>query len=1037
MDPQAPGPAAVAAPPVVAVVVTRNPGDWLDEAMGSLAAQTYPNLSVLVIDAASDGDITPRIARVMPTAYVRRLDTNAGFGAAANEVLQVVEGAAFYLFCHDDVALAPDALRIMVEEAFRSNAAVVGPKLVQWDDPRRLLQVGEAVDKLGVTAPIVERGELDQEQHDAVRDVFCVPGGCTLVRADLFAAVGGFDPGINYLHDDLSLCWRTHLAGARVLVAPAARVRHLEALGLRRPVDDRRRLQARHRLRIILSCYSLFHLLRVLPQAAVLALGETLYALLVGRRGQASDIAGAWRWNFSRLSEVRAIRAHVKSFRQVGDPEVRRLQTRGSARVLLFLRGQIGRGDDRLAAVARSGRELAGSFRSASVRTTATVWIAVLAVLLVGSRGLITGGVPAVGELLRFDGATDLLREWTSGWRSVGLGSESPAPTALGAFGVLGLVMFGAVQLLRTVLIVGLLPLGVWGAHRLVRPFGSQRARLVALLVYAAVPLPYNALSSGRWGALALWAAAPWMLGRLARASGLAPFGDRDGRAGPGVRRLSMQQHVLAVGVVAALAAMLTPAAALMVVVVAAAFVLGTLISGHVAGIVRLLIAGTAGAVVAAVLHAPWTLDFLTPGAEWASVVGAGRRDGEGALGTLLRFETGPIGAEPVGYVFLVAAALPLLIGRDWRFSWAVRGWTVAVVCWGLAWVGQHGWGPELPHPDVLLAPAAAGLALAAALGMVAFEVDLPGYRFGWRQIASGLSVLAVLAGTVPVLGAALDGRWSLPKGDFERAMRFVDDDESEGGFRVLWIGDPAVLPLGSWQLAPGVAYATSDDGTPRISDLWPGTDDGPTALLTDALSIASRHETARLGRMLAPMGVRYVVVVERLAPAPFATEDRPVPERVRSTLAEQLDLERIDAPAGLTVYRNRVPAPMRGAVDPSLPLSGGLASALGADLGARPVLPDDEGYSHWSGPLDGGDRVLLSAGASPGWQLEVEGRRAERSKALGWANVFDVPVGGGGSLRFHTPWSRYGVLLLQAVLWLLVARSLLRMRLGPEVGER
>ena len=98
---------------------------------------------------------------------------------------------------------------------------------------RRLLQVGLAADKTGVPLSPVEPGELDQEQHDAVRDVFFVPGACTLVRADLFAALGGFDPGIDLLGEDLDLCWRAHVAGARVLIAPAGRVRHLEALGNR------------------------------------------------------------------------------------------------------------------------------------------------------------------------------------------------------------------------------------------------------------------------------------------------------------------------------------------------------------------------------------------------------------------------------------------------------------------------------------------------------------------------------------------------------------------------------------------------------------------------------------------------------------------------------------------------------------------------------------------------------------------------------------------------------------------------------------
>ena len=200
------------------------------ETLRAFAAQEYPELSVLVLDAGSAEDPTEVVAAELPGAFVRRLGVNRGFGASANEALTMVEGAAYFLFCHDDVAPAPDAIHLLVEESFRSNAGVVAPKLVSWDDPDRLLHVGMVVDKGGAVVDRVEPGEVDHGQHDAVRDVFLAPGGCTLIRADLFAELGGFDAGIFAMGEDLDFCWRAQIAGARVLVAPQARVRHMEVL---------------------------------------------------------------------------------------------------------------------------------------------------------------------------------------------------------------------------------------------------------------------------------------------------------------------------------------------------------------------------------------------------------------------------------------------------------------------------------------------------------------------------------------------------------------------------------------------------------------------------------------------------------------------------------------------------------------------------------------------------------------------------------------------------------------------------------------
>src|SRR5207244_11866766 len=163
------------------------PRAWREQTLAALGDQDYPNLSVLVIDVGTGGDLRLRVGAVVPDAFVRRLEA-AGYARAANEALVAVEGASYLLFCHDDAAPDPDAVRLLVEEAMRSNAGIVGPKLVQWERPERLADVGLAVNKLGAGHSLIERGEMDQEQHDAVRDVFAVPGAFVLVRSDLFGA---------------------------------------------------------------------------------------------------------------------------------------------------------------------------------------------------------------------------------------------------------------------------------------------------------------------------------------------------------------------------------------------------------------------------------------------------------------------------------------------------------------------------------------------------------------------------------------------------------------------------------------------------------------------------------------------------------------------------------------------------------------------------------------------------------------------------------------------------------------------------------
>jgi GT2 family glycosyltransferase len=1039
MDPQA--------PPVVAVVAACDAGPWFEEGLAALGAQDYPNLSVLVIYPASTVDPTPRVGAVLPGAFVRRVDRNDGYAATTNHVLDIVEGASHYLLCHDDVAPDPDAVRLLVEEAFRSNAGIVSPKLVDWDAPERLLQVGMTADKSGAPAALIDDGELDQQQYDSVRDIFVAPGGCTLVRADLFAALGGMDGGMAHYGEDLDMSWRAHVAGARVVVAPAARVRHVEAAarGLRPVVAadavgvTGEELLRRHQLRAALKGYGRWHLLRVVPQVVLLSAAELVVALLAGRWATGRAIVGAWAWNLAHLGAVGAERRQVRRHRAVPDAEVRRLQARGSARLTAFVRDRLG--PDR----ARTGRrpeprteaagaaaEVGGSTGEpapAGPRPRVAAWGAVALVLLAGSRQLLGSRLPALGQLAPLPSPSTLFGLFTGGWRTTGLGAEAPAPLAFALLGVAGTAFGGAMGLLQQVLVLGPIPLGAAGMYRLTRPLGG-RARLVAVVVYLSIPLPYNALARGHWGGLVLYACAPWTLGRLLRATRTRPF-DQDP-----ARPLAYQ--VLGLGVLVTLAAAFAPLAVAVPLLVAGGLLAGAALAGRPRPALRAVVVAGGAAAVAAALCFPWTLDFVLPGARLSGLAGVqGPLHAALGLGALLRFQTGPVGAGPLGWAPLLVAALPLLVGRAWRLSRAVELWGVALVCWGLVWGAGRGWLPPVAGvPEVLLAPAAAALALSAALGLVAFDVDLPGYRFGWRQavsmVAAGAAALAVL----PVLQAAAGGRWRAPAHDQAEVLAWMHDKGRDGGFRVLWLGDGRALPLAGWSLgdgiggraADGMAYATSQGGPPDATEQWPHAAPGPTSLLAEAVGVAVEGRTTRLGHLLAPMAVRYVVVPLRAAPLRQRTPLLAPPPALVEALRNQVDLRRVDSDGALILYENVAWAPALAALDPesaAASAQSGLVAAQGAELSrATPVLGVRSGPTDFSGPVPAG-AIELAEAASDRWSMRVDGRQARRRPAFGWANTFTVAEAGRATLSYRTSPTRRGALTLEALLWAVALRWL------------
>ncbi|MEA2686823.1 MAG: hypothetical protein QOE93_2018, partial [Actinomycetota bacterium] len=744
------------APPVVAVVVANEPGDWFEEALVALGSQDYPNQSVLVMDAGGDADSARRVASILPDAYLRRVPSRPGFAAAANDVLQTVQGASFLVFCHDDVAMEPDAIRLMVEEALRSNAGIVAPKVVEWDHPDRLLEVGLVVDKTGACASVVDRGELDQEQHDAVKDVFAVSSTCLLVRSDLFNELGGFDPEMGDHGADVDLCWRAQVAGARVLVAPAARVRHHSG-GDRHPEDpvDKDAAQTRHHLRTMFKSYSVLHLFRVVPQAMVVTLVETMVALFSRRWGEARQLTSAWFWNLRQLNRLRPLRRAVRRTRAVPDSEVRRLQVRGSVRLTNYLQRRL-HAEERARALVEAGHDLVESVWQGPARAAAALLALLTVAFLVGSRELLTGRLPAVGQLAPFPRPSTLLTHFIDGWRTTGLGSSSSAPPMFGLLGLAGTILLGGVGLLQKLLVLGAWPVAAVGAWRFGRRLGSPLARLVGVIAYVAVPLPYNSLTRGQWGGLLAYAAAPWLLAALLRLTGLPPFrAEEEGAAG--------WREILVLGLGLAVVSAFVPSIALALVVAALGLLLGSLIAGQSTATSTGFLGALGAVLVAVLLLVPWSIELLLPGG-WSTVAGVARLpEAQPGLGELLRFQVGPMGAAPLGWAMLVVAAVPLVLGRDWRLAWATRLWMVALTCIGVAWAGGQGWIPiRFQSPDVLLAFAAAALAGAAALGAVAFETDLRRERFGWRQALSLAAGATIAAITLPVLGGAASGSWDL-----------------------------------------------------------------------------------------------------------------------------------------------------------------------------------------------------------------------------------------------------------------------------------
>jgi len=1026
------------APPVVAVVVVHDPGPWFDETLAAFAAQDYPNLRTLFLlaggadDAGSVDETTQQIQRHLPGSFVRSLGANLGFAASANEVLRLVEGDnGMFLICHDDVAPEPDALRTLVEEMYRSNAGAVGPKLVEWDHPEVLSAVGLGLDRFGEIDPVIEPGEVDQEQHDGVRDVFVLPSAYFLVRADLFRMLGGFDPAIDYHGEDTELSWRIHHSGARVIVAPSARVRHRGALADRRPDLNHRRVQARHRMRSVATLTGASRLPGRSVELVLLTLAELVVGVFTGRFGQAWSSFGAMLGLIPQTPALIARRRAIASCRQVPEREVYSLQERGSARLNSYLRSR------ETATYVGDQVEVRRWRQSATAPLLA--WLAVIAGVVIGGRSFIGGGIPPVGEFLPFpESPQRLLETFVSGWNPNGSGATSSNPTGWATLSALSVVTLFRMGMLQTLFVLGLVIVAAAGLWRLAAVFPSTRARVSAVLVYATVPLVSGSMSDGRLTVLVVLAATPWFLHLVRRAAGVETADPRVAGSdlADGLVDLAVDERlrlVLAAGIVVALGAAFAPVMLPMAVLLAVTLALGTAVAqASPLTAVWSLGAGMSAALIGALLNLPWITTW-----SWERVVGASPI-GDAGLGlrSVASFEIGATELAVLSLALYLPVVAAVALAQAWRLTWAIRSGILVLVFGALAVLADRGSLPiAAPQVGVLLVPVAVGLALSAAAVLAAFDLDVRGGSFGWRQPLGILSSIAVVVGMVPGVVAIADGAFGTPTAPLSRLVdQALPDTDDSAGYNVLYLGDARILPVPATEYRTKLSWAIVNDDDLAVTDRWMAPPNDAADLVTTALDEMAASSTLRAGRLLAPLGIRYIVVPEFDGVVSTIDDPLPLPVGLVASLEDQLDLvAREPRLPTVELFENRAWLPAVSLLEgeaAAASRSAGSETLVRADLSdATPVFTDVDQFGSSDDELSPGV-VHLAVPYDDNWKLSVDGERLDARRAFGATTAFDVTASGSGELVYETPASRTFLVALQVVLWLLVILGVSRVKL-------
>lgn len=214
-------------PRIAVVIVGWNSWDVLPRCLNCLAAQTYTDFSVTVIDNASTAPIPAELQAAHPQVNVVRNVSNLGFAAANNlAVNQHTGNSEWVALLNPDAFPEPQWLaELMLASASNPQCSVFASRQLQADDPSILDGEGDAYHISG-RAWRAGYGRPAAQTANAIQPVFGPCAAAGLYRRSVFTALGGFDEDFFCYFEDVDLSFRLQLAGHGCLLVPRAVVHH-------------------------------------------------------------------------------------------------------------------------------------------------------------------------------------------------------------------------------------------------------------------------------------------------------------------------------------------------------------------------------------------------------------------------------------------------------------------------------------------------------------------------------------------------------------------------------------------------------------------------------------------------------------------------------------------------------------------------------------------------------------------------------------------------------------------------------------------
>jgi GT2 family glycosyltransferase len=213
------------APLVTVIIPTLEGGENLSKCLAALAAQTFRDFEIIVVDNSARG-VAAACVDAVASGVARVIENreNLGFGVAVNLGIEAAQGE---LLCtlNDDAFAEPQWLEELAAACQRD------PDLGMCASQIRLTTAPQRLDSAGmqiyVDGSSKQRGRMEPAGAFARAEEVLFPSACAaLYRAAMIKKIGAFDAEFFLYCEDTDLGLRARRAGFRCLYVPSAVVHH-------------------------------------------------------------------------------------------------------------------------------------------------------------------------------------------------------------------------------------------------------------------------------------------------------------------------------------------------------------------------------------------------------------------------------------------------------------------------------------------------------------------------------------------------------------------------------------------------------------------------------------------------------------------------------------------------------------------------------------------------------------------------------------------------------------------------------------------